>query len=296
MCENMREEADLKLILLIYIKKIWVLAVGAGLGALIAGLIYFLCHVVYAPAREYESTSKLYLTFAAEDDGDAYQYYNGYTWNDLLKTELILDDIMDKLPGEDREQVKTEIFGDILSDIRVLTIVVTTNNPERTEKICHSVEETLVEFASKQVEFDKIEVIDHGKAELVVVEDETVRAVWIGAVLGLILSAFILALWIISNDAVYVPGDIRRRFPELAFAGVFDKQGNKIEMQGVTALWDDNRDKIISGYGSDAILSIPFGKSYKKIADEYIASGDIKGFEIIKAQPSFIKAYFGKYR
>lgn len=294
MCEKMREEADLKLLLLLYMKKIWVLAAGAVIGALIAGVIYFMCHVVYAPAREYEATSKLYLTFAAEDDGDAYQYYNGYTWNDLLKTELILDDIMDKLPGEDREQVKTEIFGDILSDIRVLTIVVTTHNPDRTQRICEAVENTLVEFADKQVEFDKIEVIDHGKTKLVVVEDETLRAVIIGTVLGLVISIFSLAIWIISKDAIYVPGDIRKRYPELIFVGAFDKAGNTVDIQKVSDIWENNRELLLKSCGKEAILTIPFGKTYKKQADEYIATGNIKGFEIIDVQPAFYKAYFGK--
>jgi len=290
----MREDADLKLLLLIYLKKIWVLLAGLVLGALIGGVIYFFCHVVYAPAREYEATSKLYLTFAAEDDGDAYQYYNGYTWNDLLKTELILDDIMNKLPGEDREQVKKEISGDILSDIRVLTIVVRTHDADRTEKICRAVEDTLVEFGTKQIEFEKIEIIDHGKTEMVVIEDETIRALAIGAVLGLLVSLFALALWIISQDAIYVPGDIRKRYPELQFTGAFDTQGKEITVAQLESLWQDNREKILREYGKEAILTIPFGKTFGKAADEYISTGQIKGFEIVNAPINFYRIYFGK--
>ena len=87
--------ADLKLMSLLLIKRIRIVILGTVLGAAICGGIYFLCHVVYAPAREYEAVSKLYLTFAADDDGDAYQYYNGYTWNDLMGTEPILDYAME---------------------------------------------------------------------------------------------------------------------------------------------------------------------------------------------------------
>ena len=124
----MREGIDLKLMALLYRKKIWISLVGMLVGAVFAGGLYFLMHVLYAPAREYEAVSKLYLTFAKDDDGDAYQYYNGYTWNDLMKTEPIMDKIMDTLLKETdyagdketlRRDVEAAVSADILSDIQI---------------------------------------------------------------------------------------------------------------------------------------------------------------------------------
>ena len=130
--EWMKEGIDVKLILLLYRKKVWISLLWALAGGLLAGGLYFIVHVLYAPAREYEAVSKLYLTFAADDDGDAYQYYNGYTWNDLMKTEPILDKVMEGLPeGTDREWVKDTIAADILSDIRLLTITVRTHDGQK---------------------------------------------------------------------------------------------------------------------------------------------------------------------
>ena len=85
--EWMQEGVDLKLTALLYRRKIGLSLICALAGALLGGGLYFLTHVVYGPGREYEAVSKLYLTFAEDDDGDAYQYYNGYTWNDLMGTE-----------------------------------------------------------------------------------------------------------------------------------------------------------------------------------------------------------------
>ena len=65
----MREGIDLKLMALLYRKKIWISLVGMLVGAVFAGGLYFLMHVLYAPAREYEAVSKLYLTFAKMTTG-----------------------------------------------------------------------------------------------------------------------------------------------------------------------------------------------------------------------------------
>lgn len=212
--EWMQEGFDLKLAALLYRKKIWISIVCALAGAALAGGVYVLVHVVYAPAREYEAVSKLYLTFAADDDGDAYQYYNGYTWNDLMGTEPIFDKIMANLPKEfERADVKEAIAADILSDIRLLTVTVTTHDPDQTEKIIRASEDALIRFGEEMVEFDQIEVIDHGQTALVAVEDETVRAVIAGAVVGFLLSLLGLAFARVMDDSVYVPSDFEKRYP-----------------------------------------------------------------------------------
>lgn len=221
--EWMQEGFDLKLAALLYRKKIWISIVCAMAGAALAGGLYFLVHVVYAPAREYEAVSKLYLTFAADDDGDAYQYYNGYTWNDLMGTEPILDKIMEELPeGFERADVKNSITADILSDIRLLTITVTTHDQGRTQQIVRAGENALIRFGGEMIEFDKIEVIDHGQAALVAVEDETVRAVIAGAVAGFLLSLLGLAFVRIMDDSVYVPSDFEKRYPYPVLGVCFD--------------------------------------------------------------------------
>ena len=185
----MKEGIDVNLILLLYRKKVWISLLWALAGGLLAGGLYFIVHVLYAPAREYEAVSKLYLTFAADDDGEAYQYYNGYTWNDLMKTEPILDKVMEGLPeGTDREWIKDTIAADILSDIRLLTITVRTHDGAEAGRIIRAAEDALVRFGQEMVEFEKIEVIEHGQAALVVVENETFRAVAAGLVVGFLLS------------------------------------------------------------------------------------------------------------
>ncbi len=60
--EWMKEGLDLKLPVLLYRRKIWISLAGALAGGLLAGGLYMILHVLYAPAREYEAESKVYLT------------------------------------------------------------------------------------------------------------------------------------------------------------------------------------------------------------------------------------------
>lgn len=230
--ECRRESIDLKLTAILFVKKLWFVLLWACIGAVLSGGIYFLAHVVYAPAREYEAVSKLYLEFATDDDGDAYQYYNGYTWNDLMGTEPVLDTMMGLLSGMEREKVREAVAADILSDIRVLTVTVTTHDSKETEAIIRAAEEALIQFGQKMQEFEEIRVIEHGQTRPVMIENETVRAVLLGAVGGIILC--LLGLWFacVLDDSIYLPYQFELRYGYPAFGVRFAEEKGKDRQNG----------------------------------------------------------------
>lgn len=321
--EWMNEGIDLKLILLLYRKKIWIVIAGALAGAAFAAGLYFLVHVVYAPEREYEAVSKLYLTFAEDDDGDAYQYYNGYTWNDLIKTEPILDKVIKELSASSRqfprEEVKEKITADILSDIRLLTITVRTNQVSETEEIIRALENALTVFGGEMPEFDRIEVIEHGSAELVVIEDETLRAAAAGFVIGFLFSLLGLAFVRIMDDSVYVPSDFEKRYayPVLGvkFAGneqlgrdeldarmqrIKEKSG-EIQFIGTTSFPEAFATlKAVSGEKKNVVLEIPYGKGNGKLVGRCMAEAkfwqiEIMGAVITEADEKLYRMYFAAW-
>lgn len=288
--------ADLKLMSLLLIKRIRIVILGTVLGAAICGGIYFLCHVVYAPAREYEAVSKLYLTFAADDDGDAYQYYNGYTWNDLMGTEPILDYAMEQLTdvsGLARDDVRKAVTADILSDIRVLTVTARTHDQALTERIIRAEEASLLHFAETMVEFDQIEVIDHGVSSLVVVESQTKRAVLLGAALGLFLTLFGMWIYMILDDAVYVPAQFEERFgfPVLGVVLRRDKEWHRQELEanvsyraGKNPVYLDvnlSEADVLTDYdalrnSSGVILRVPYGQKIGTLTESLIRDLEIQ--------------------
>jgi len=291
----MKEGMDMKLAMLLYRKKIWISLIGALVGAVLAGGLYFLVHVVYAPAREYEAVSKLYLTFATEDDGDAYQYYNGYTWNDLMKTEPILDKIMEEIPAGtlSRDEVKEKIGADILSDIRLLTVTVRTHSEEDTEKLIRACENALVSFGGEMVEFEKIEVIDHGQAGLVVLEDETVRAVVAGLVIGFLLSLLWLAFARAWDDSIYVPSDFEKRYgyPVLGVKFKGNETAGKERLEENLQLLEKkgndftfvNAQEPDFTVGKSVVLEIPYGNGNGKLVERCIAQAKLRELEVLGA-------------
>lgn len=334
---------DLKLLLLLYGKKIWMSALGVIIGMVVFGGAYFVSHVVWAPARQYEGISKLYLTFDEKDDGDAYQYYNGYTWNDLIGTEPIMDEIVKELKkagglvvsegdvagpaGEGasadealRAYVRASVTADILSDIRLLTVTVRTERPENTDVILRACENALIAFGAKMQEFEKIEVFEHGKAALVILEDDTKRMVAAGAFIGFIVSLMAIAIKLVMEDKIYVPGDVTLH-TGLAVMGVtFERDEVKGRERlsknlaaagcetalrltaGISVDWsadaagggaDSHNDTIAGseavpganeaaagGGAAGIILEIPFGKASVRVLKSNISDLRLRGSEI----------------
>lgn len=316
--EWMKEGIDLKLMALLYCRHLWISIAGILVGAILSGGLYFLVHVVYAPARQYRAVSKLYLTFATGDDGDAYQYYNGYTWNDLIGTEPIMDEILEVL-GEDgtfKEEARKSITADILSDIRLLTITVSTGAPEETERLVRASEEALVRFGEKMPEFEKIEVIAHGEPELVMVEDETVRAVIAGGVIGFLLTLLGMAFAAVLDDSIYVPSDFEKRYgyPVLGVRFLGDAVAGRKELEAHIARATAAFQKVAyvnventavslpeeMDETSGVILEIPYGRGNGKLTERFIAEARLCGAEILgavitEADKSLYKAYFAVF-
>ena len=154
------EGMDLKKLCILLFHKFWIVVLAAVIGAGLGAGVYLLHHVALNNNREYQAQSKVYLDFAPDETGEVYQHYNGYTWNDLMSTNLIIDTTMSYLPEDyTAEEVSEATLAEILSDVRLLTITITTSNAERTAKILEATDRALVEMGQREQEFIDIEVI-----------------------------------------------------------------------------------------------------------------------------------------
>lgn len=220
---------DLKRLFLLTIRKWWIVVLAALTGALIGCACYLIVHVVYAPAREYEAMSKLYIDFEIASTGEAYQYYNGYTWNDLMKTDPILDVTMEELPtAYERDMVQDSVTAEILSDIRLLTITVRTSDPVQTAEILTATQKSLVQFAQNKRELEQIEVYQTTEPTLVVFDLKTGRVAAVWALLTGGAAILLVLLWYAMDDALYLPTDVMERY-ELPILGIRGYRDSDIE-------------------------------------------------------------------
>lgn len=204
------EGMDCKKYFLLFLGKVWLAALAAVVGGVLGGGIYLLSHVVLNSNREYRAESKIYLTFAPDESGEIYQAYNGYTWNDLMSTEPILNTTMSYLPdGYTEEEVAAATKAEILSDLRLLTITITTSSPEKTAEILRATDLSLVELGKRAKEFNDIEIYQETEPKLVAADPRLLQAVLVGFALALAFALLTMALCYVLDDKIYVPGDLK---------------------------------------------------------------------------------------
>ena len=209
--EYLNRGMDLKRLALYLQKKVWLVIMLAILGAVCGGIIYQVVRSVKMPV-EYKSVSKLYISFGSDENGEVYQYYNGYTWNDLLDADPILDIVMSVLPGYERDEVREATTAEILSDIRLLTVTVRGDNEKFVREIRNAVESGLREYAKESKELVQIEVIRSGAPERVYWDDRTTAACVTGAVILGILALLGVGFGYALDESVYVQEDVEKKY------------------------------------------------------------------------------------
>lgn len=213
--EYLNRGMDLKRLVLYFQRKIWVIIMMTVLGATFGGVAYQVMRSMKMPV-EYQTVSKLYLSFAVDESGEVYQYYNGYTWNDLLDCDPILDLIMAELPGYEKDKVREATTAEILSDIRLLTITVRGDDEKFVREVRDATETGLMLYAQECEEINLIKVIRSGMPQRVYWDNRTSAACITGAtILGFIaLLGFGLAY--VLNESVYVQSDVEKRYGQKA--------------------------------------------------------------------------------
>ncbi len=208
----MQEGLDWKRILLLMKGKLWMAAAAAVLGVLAGGGLYLSVHLFLESEREFQSVSKIYLNFNCDPEDFSELSYNGYTWNDLMATDPILGYTMEMLPpGTDRDAVIAATKAEILSDIRLLTITVTANEPGTAAQIMEATQKSLVHLGETDQLFESIQIYSTGEPRQIVWDNRTANAAVTGAVIGGALALMALAFYYVLDDSFYVAADLEKR-------------------------------------------------------------------------------------
>lgn len=238
-----KEGLDLRFFLLRLLNSIWIVFVAALAGAAICAGGYMLVKCINPAMKEYSRETKYYIDFAEDSTGIGYGYYNDYTWNDLMKSDDILNYTMSLLPEDiSKETVENAVVADIISDVRLLTITVTTSDADVTNSIADATAKSLVHFPEDIKEIDGIRVIRDEEVKEIIVGDLTKNFGVFGLVFGAVVSLFGICLVYCMDSAVYLPKDIENRF-HIPVLGVMYKEGNEKEDAA------DNREEFLANAG-----------------------------------------------
>ena len=223
-----KEPFDLRLTCLRLCRNLWKILAVTAVGTLLFGGGYYVKNVLLQPDPGYAASSTYKVEYKENPNAAGAYYINEATWNSLIHTGEFLDGVekhlqeaaaqgdanASELLAMTREQWTCALSATLPSDFSIPVTKASTQKPETSIALAHAVEDTMCnEFAETIVEIDRIKVLDHGDtAEAVVPDVRPVRAVILAAVLSLFFAVVIFLLWEISQDSIWLPATLRRRY------------------------------------------------------------------------------------
>lgn len=243
-CQYAKEPFDLKLYVLRIVKNIKWIFMGMLLGALCIGGIYYLVNVTFGGKLPYVVTQKLYVEYAQDpNDQDSYSYFSAYTWNDWVKSDLLVQPVLEKLSADMTKEELTDCLEVTLpSDLRVPYLLITHEDADVAAQIAECMEAQLAVFAGEQKEIESVAVIDTIGPEPEVRDIRTFRAVILGAVVGTFFALFAVAFRLILDEAVFLPETFTFRY-QIPAVGYLDEDGaaSADVEQGIKYLFRDQK-------------------------------------------------------
>lgn len=95
-----QEGMDGKRFALCLFKKGWIILAAALAGAAVAAGIYLFAALVLGGKPEYQVFSQYRIYFDKEKYGEIEDYYNAYTWGEIMKTDQVVDFVMERCRRE----------------------------------------------------------------------------------------------------------------------------------------------------------------------------------------------------
>lgn len=220
------EGIDSKALFICFIKRLPLMLTLAVAGAVIGSGLNLLLALIDLASPSYVSETEYYIDFA---DGrlEAKDYYNDFTWNDVIATDLILGNAMELLgAGYERDAVKNMITADILSDVRYLTITVEGGDAGTVDKVGRALKASLEHFGAVMEEFDSIYQIEDLGIKKAQVRFFAWRAALLGAAVLFCAGVFVLVFRFCMGDCIYTKEDIRRYFGIPAYGLLYSDKNN----------------------------------------------------------------------
>lgn len=210
-----REPLDLRLLILRLLKKAGVIITITFLGTLLMGGGYYIKNVLLGEEASYGVRSLYKVEYATDPNTEiAFTYINAATWNDWVRTDEFVEDVLSALPFEVKaEELEGYLSADLPSDLRMPTTLVVTPEQEMSLAIAKAVEDSFVKLASGQREIERVEVVTHGdSAEKILPQVHLARGVAVSAVVSCLAAVLFFLLKELGEDSIWLPVQMRRRY------------------------------------------------------------------------------------
>lgn len=268
----MQQGIDSKAVLATYLTRLPALLLLAVAGAVLGSGLHLLMALAAAREPVYVSETEYYIAFA-EGRYEARDWYNDFTWNDVISTKPILDRMMELLgSGYDENQVKNMITADILSDVRFLTITVRGQEPETVKAVKNAIGTALEEYGNFEDAFSAIDKIE----DLEIVQEKIQyfgwRAAFLGAAVFVGIGIFVTALWVSMGSVFYTKCDVMKMLGVpvcgLTMAVNGTKKSDDIFIKRQQKMLDQNLKMLSDMYDSLMLMDASDGKEAEAFLQE----------------------------
>lgn len=215
-----KEPFDLRLTALRLMEKLPVIIAVTILGTVILGGGYYVKNVLLRGERTYAATSIYHVEYAVENQNEiANVYVNEMSWNTYLHSQVVLDAVQRNLKETGMDGISDQALADTIqarieSDLRMPSTIITSDSPEKSQKIAQAVEAAMTrELADSLTEIASITVMESGDTAMEVLPDIRVgRAFVLSAILSCFFVVVILLLKETGDDSIWLPGSIWKRY------------------------------------------------------------------------------------
>ena len=221
-----REGMDGKRFALCSFRRLWLFAAAGILGAAVSAALYLLITVVLAGPPEYQVFSQYRIYFDSEKYGEIQAYYNAYTWGAIMKTDEVVDYVMEALPeGITKEQVKASVSVGAMNDVKIMPLTITTQDPELSETIAEGYVYGLDRFGHSIEGLDGMDCWLLEDAQEVPRGTKVPNAALLGLILGAAAGFFVWLIWYCLDDSIYLEADFENRY-EIPVLGILTEEGD----------------------------------------------------------------------
>ena len=221
-CECGREPLDYRLIWLRFLRKLWILPIAVLVGTVLVGGVYYYSRTAARGGRTYQAESVFYIDFAENAQGEEYDYYNYFTWGEVIHTDFFLDYVYEEMKGEySREELASYITATVDSDVRYLYVRCNTHFPELSVKLASVMETIVPRFAEIREEFESIEVAKKGDQAKDSSKIRLGNACFLGACLGLAAAVLGVLTALTLDTGIYLPSTIEKRYHVVCLGAPF---------------------------------------------------------------------------
>ena len=208
-----KEPFDLRLTVLRMLHQLPMIAAVTCAGILLFGGGYYVKNVLLRSQKEYAATSVFRVEYAADSVEDLMQsYINEMSWNTYMQSQMFLEMVSGHLgQGIAEQELGETLEAFVWSDLRVLSVTVTADSPEKCQDITRAAEKALTcDFVLGEI--DSISVIDPGVPEEVIPDVRVGRALILSGVLSCFFCVVLLLLKETGDDKIWLPSLIFRRY------------------------------------------------------------------------------------